>query len=468
MPQSSMRDWFSGLGARLKETFDPGDDEADVPTTPDGEAVVPTNPRPAITTGLVIIAVTFGGFGTWAATAPLNSAVISSGTVKVFSSRQKVQHLEGGIVREILVSNGDRVEAGQTLVRLDQTRALADYARVQGQYDQARTTVARLMAERDDLEDIVIPEDLTERAGLENVDELIEGQRTMFIARRQSRDGQLSMVNERINQLSEEINGLEAQAAAKSEQIRLIGDELEGLRELHEKGFAPKTRILALERGAAELRGELGDHKARMAQAKVQISEAELEKLQVLKSYKEQVVSELRERQTEMYDLAETLDKARFTLEETDIKAATAGVVVNKQVSAIGQVIRPGELVLEIVPQDDTLIIEAQVRIVDIDNVHKGLPADVQLTAFSQRNTPRIAGEVTYVSADSLVDERTGMPYYTAQISVPEDEVSRIGKDNRLQPGMPAEVFIQTGSRTPLGYLIQPIQESMNRAWREG
>ncbi len=429
---------------------------------------VPVNTRNYVLVGFFIVVFMFGGFSAWAALAPLNSAVIAPGTVKVFSSRKKIQHLEGGIVAEILVSDGDEVEQGQVLVRLDETRAIADRRRVQTQYDQARAAVARLTAERDGADEITFPKDMLERMDSEsNVAEAINGQIKLFQARRASIDGQVSMVSERINQLNEEIVGLKSQVSAKSEQMSLLESELEGLRELHEKGYAPRTRILALERAGAELRGERGSHVARMAQARVLIGEAQLEMLQVKKNAQEQIVAELRERQTEAFDFAETLEKAAFTLEHIEIRSPEKGVVVNKQVNSAGQVIAPGEVVLELVPADDTLIIEARVFPSDIDNVYEGLRADVQLTAFSQRTTPRLVGELTYVAADALMDERTGMPYYTANISVTDEEVARLGADRKLQPGMLAEVFIQTGARTPFDYLIEPIQESMSRAWRE-
>ncbi|MGF1455520.1 MAG: HlyD family type I secretion periplasmic adaptor subunit [Alphaproteobacteria bacterium] len=429
---------------------------------------VPTSTRSYVLIGFFIVVFMFGGFSAWAALAPLNSAVIAPGTVKVFSSRKKIQHLEGGIVAEVLVANGDVVQKGEVLVRLDETRAVADRRRVQTQYDQARAAVARLIAERDGADVITFPEDMLARKDSEpSVLEAINGQKKLFEARKASIDGQVSMVSERVNQLNEEIVGLQAQIEAKSEQMSLLNSELDGLRELHQKGYAPKTRILALERAGAELRGERGSHIARMAQARVQIGEAELEMLQVQKNAQEQIVAELRERQTEAFDFAETLEKAAFTLEHTEIRAPESGVVVNKQVNSTGQVIAPGEVVLELVPDDDTLIIEARVFPKDIDNVYEGLRADVQLTAFSQRTTPRLLGELTYVAADALMDERTGMPYYTANISVSEEEVARLGEDRKLQPGMLAEVYIQTGARTPFDYLVEPIQHSMSRAWRE-
>ncbi len=452
----------------VTDAFADGDDaETDRKFLGEGDVTVPINPRPIIIAGLVVVGVIFGGFGTWAATAPLNSAVIAEGIVKVFSSRKKIQHLEGGIVEEVLVSNGDRVKAGDVLIRLDETRARADFLRVQGQYDQTRATVARLIAERDGLEDIPFPEDFLARMDEPSVAEMVDGQRKLFAARQETLFGQVSMIEERVKQLEEEVRGLGAQERSKKEQLALIEDELEGLRELNKKGWAPKTRILSLERAQAQLRGDQGDNVARIAQARVMMGEAELQALQARNDYQEKVVSELRQRQTEMYDLAETLDKAEFTLKHIEIRAGYDGVVVDKKVSSAGQVIRPGDTLMELVPDNDKLIIEAKVRPSDVDNVTQGLNADVQFSAFSQRTSPRLHGEVAYVSADALVDERSGMPYFTARVTVPESEVDRLGEENRLQPGMPAEVFIQTGAQTPLGYLMQPITDSMSRAWRE-
>ncbi len=467
----SIMERISNFWTGLLESM--GGSDAPVTTAPPdpfgGKApVVPTNPRPAIMAGLLVLLITFGGFGTWAATAQLNSAVIASGQIKVSTSNKAVQPLEGGSVAEIMVSNGDQVEEGDVLVRLDATTAQADLLRVQGQLDQTEATVARLIAERDSLEEVVFTEELLARAEADDsVAEILQGQRTLFTARQATITGQLSLIEERIKQLDEEIRGLEVQSQARREQIATVNEELEDKRDLRARGWGTKTEILRLERARSQYRGELGDFAARISQARVQIGEARLEIIQADKAYKEQVVSELRQRETERFDLRQTLEKSKFQKRHTEVRATDTGVVTNKSVSAIGQVVRAGDIIMEIVPEDDTLIVEAKVQPFDIDNVQQGLQADVQLSAFSQRDTPRVHGEVTYVSADVKVDERTGMPYYTARISVPAEQLEGLGDDRALKPGMPADVFIQTGKRTPFNYLVQPIQDSMSRAWRE-
>ena len=370
------------------------------------------------------------------------------------------------MVKELLVRNGDVIEGGDVLIRLDRTRAGASLAIVQGNYDSASANVSRLIAEQTNAEGVDFSEDLLSRMGEPGVIELIEGQLSLFEARRLSLEGQVQIVEERVGQLQSEIRGLRAQAQGKEEQIALIEDELTGLKKLLAKGYTSRTRILALEREAARLRGERGEHVAEIARSNLLISEARLEVLQIKKTFQEEVLSELRDRQKEMADLAERVSAARHILDNIEIRAPEAGVVVDLQVHTLGRVVQPGETLMEIVPQNDSLIVEAQVQTTDIDNVVIGLPADVQFTAFSQRNTPRVTGELIYVSADSLIDEATGQAYFLARIAVGEAEVARLG-DQELHPGMPADVFIKTGERTPLDYLVQPIKDSMTRAWRE-
>ena len=452
--------------ALLHRWFGRGDRETPAAEALSDDTGVPMDPRPAMVAGLVVIAITFGGFGTWAAVAELASAVIAPGTVKVSSSRKKVQHLEGGVVKELAVRNGDLVRRGQVVVRLDETRAEASYAIMKGNWDAVRATVARLRAERDGADQIAFPQDLLDRTTDPGVAEILSGQRGLFTARRQSLTGQANMIDQRIGQLEEEIRGLNAQASAKDEQIVLIEDELQGLNELLAKGFTSRTRILALEREAAQLDGERGEHLAGAARAKRLISEARLEALQVKKTFQEQVATELREREVEMFDLAERVSAAAYTVERLEIVAPETGVVVGLATHTVGGVIQPGETLMEIVPAEDMLIVEAELRPVDIDEVAVGLKADIMFTAFTARDTPRVEGEVTYVSADSMVDQQTGLPFYLARVVVPDAEVARLG-DRELAPGMPADVMIKTGSRTPLDYLLSPLTDSVSRAWRE-
>ncbi len=429
-------------------------------------AEVPLNARPAILFGFAVLIVTIGGFGSWAGTAPLSSAVIAEGSVKVDTNRKKVQHLEGGIVDELLVRNGDRVAVGDVLVRLDRTRAEASATIYGGKLDAARAGLARLTAERDGQAQLQFPPDLVERSNDAAVRQTLEGERRMFQARRETLAGQVQMAEERIGQLGEEIIGLQSQVSAKKRQISLIKKELVDLKDLLARGLTPRARVLALEREAARLEGERGEHIAGIARAKRTISESRMEIMQLETAFREQVVAELRERQDEVYDLAERVEAARFTLAQTEIAATEDGIVVGLDVHTVGGVIKPGDTLMEIVPLEDRLIVEARVRPQDVDEVQLGLQADVNFVGFSQRTTPKASGEVIYQSADALTDPKTGESHFLVRVAVPETEVARLGTLD-LQPGMPAQVLIQTGRRTPFEYLLRPIKDSMAVAWRE-
>lgn len=449
--------------AHIQETPAAPDVMADNAGT-DTKAAAPADPRRAIIGGLIVLAVTFGGFGTWAAVAQLSSAVVSHGTVKVFSNRKKIQHLEGGIVEEIMVSNGDTVEEGDVLLRLDKTQSAARAEIIHLRFFTAQAAIARLKAELAGAEEIAFPP-LLDRAK-PDIAEILDGQIKLFEARRTTVAGEVGLLEERKGQLNEEIKGIQAQVTSRSRQIKLITEELDGLKDLLEKGYASRTRVLALEREAARLRGDRGAQQATIARAKRLIGEAELQIIQTRQTYREKVVAELREQQGELMDLQERKQAADVWLERTDLRAPVTGLVVALTVHARNQVIQPGETIMEIVPTDDVLIVEAPVRPIDRDDVLVGLPADVLFTAFSYRTTPKLTGEVVYISADSMIDEKTGAAYYLTRVAVPDEEVNRLGK-HRLQPGMPAEVFIKTGARTPLNYLIKPLTDSLGRAWRE-
>ncbi len=427
--------------------------------------VVPTGVNGSIFIGLILLVFGFGSFAAWATIAELSSAVISQGTVKVFSNRKKVQTLGGGEVRSLAVKNGDHVDVGDILVTLDQTQTAATHAIIHSNYNTTRATIARLRSERDGLDVIAYPADFSPAQG-KGLDDIIVGQGKLFQARKDSLSGQISLVEERVAQLEEEIIGLRAQEQAKRTQISLIKDELSGLEELHKKGHAPLTRILALKRETAELKGELGEHIAAIARSKRLIGEARLEIIQLRKSFTENVVTELQKKEGELFDLQERLNATEYMLQQTEIRATAKGIVVGLSVHTVGGILQPGETLLEIVPENDNLVVEAKILPTDIDDVQVDLPADVQFTAFSQRTTPKLHGKVLYVSADSLMDPDTKMPVYLAQIAISEEEVQRLGGKS-LQPGMPADIFILTGDRTPLDYLVKPIRETAEKAWRE-
>ncbi len=430
------------------------------------EARVPVNAMPAIVIGMIIALAGLGGFGAWAATAQISSAVIASGTLKVLTSRKKVQVAEAGIVRELLVKNGDRVKAGQVLMRLNDTRARAALNVAQSNYDLSRAAVSRLRAERDGKNQPIMPAEFAGRMNEQALREIVDGQIQIFGARKREIDGQISMMAERVGQLEEEIVGLEAQAKAKARQIDIIGDELKDLKSLLKRGLTPRARVLALEREAARLIGEKGEHEAGIARARRLISESRLEALQVRKSFDKAVRDELGQKETEMYTIADRVAAARHTFEQMEVRATENGIVVGLDVHTIGGVVQAGATVLEIVPVKDNLVIEAQIKTIDVDNVAISQSAEIAFSAFPQDRVPKLTGRVVYLSADALADPEQKTLYYLAHVAIPEAELARV-QSVTLVPGMPADVFIQSAARTPLSYLVQPLQQSLSKAWRE-
>ena len=426
----------------------------------------PVNPRPAILLGMMVILLVFGGFGTWAAMAPLASAVIAPGIVMVDSSRKKIQHPEGGVVKAFMVRDGDRVAAGDVLIRLDETRARASLAILQSRYDTSRATEARLLAEQENAESIHFPDELMQRSADAKVASILAGQRRLFLARREALAGESGILENRILQLQDDVTGIRAQQHSKERQSQLIQEEAASIKGLLEKGYSDRPRFLALQREAAKLDGERGEHISGIARANTEIGETRMKMIQLQREFQEQVITDLRSIDGEIADLEERIGAARHTLQNIDIRAPVAGVVVGMEVHTVGGVIGAGETVLEIVPADDRLVIEARVQPQHVDNIAVGQQADVQFTAFKRRTTPLLHGEVRYVSADRLVDGRTGESYYSARILVADEEVERLG-DQQLQPGMPADIMIKTGERTALQYLSQPLLDSLEKAWRE-
>lgn len=435
-------------------------------TPPQARQQAPTETRRSVLIGVLVVCLTFGGFFGWATFAELSSAVIASGTVMVDSNRKAIQHVEGGIVKDILVRNGDMVRGGTLLLRLDETRAKASLAILQSKLDQALAAEARLLAERKQAEAIAFPAALLERQDAPQLGDILRDQESLFQARLATLAGETDIYEQRIAQVGEQIAGFRAQQESKGRQIELIGEELKGLKTLLAKGFAEKPKVLALEREAARLGGERGEMIAEIAAAKTSISEAKLQILQLEKDFQERVEQELREVRAEIFDVSERVAAATFVLDHLEVRAPEDGIVVGLQVYAAGQVVKAGETFLELVPVNDQLIVEAKVQPFDIDNLVPGQEADVLFTAFPQRTTPRLAGSVIYVSADRFEDERNGEAFYLARISVSEEEAARLG-ERKLHPGMPADVMIKTGERTALDYLIQPLRDSVMRAWRE-
>lgn len=433
---------------------------------PEALPELPVSPRATIVFGLTLVFIALGGFVLWAALAPLSEAVVAGGTIKVDSSRKQIQHLEGGIVKEILVRDGDRVTEGDVLVRLDETRAAASLSILRDGYDAAIAQEARLLAERDGLDEIAFPPQIMARKDEAKALEILKSQNILREARKSALEGEVQILEKQRVQLRGDIAGYGAQAAAKKRELAYVQDELKSVRELFSKGMGGKQRVLELEREAADLEGETAELQSRVASAETEISRKELEVFQVAKNFRENVVDELKEVQSEIYDFRERLNAAEHVYGHTEVRAPVDGVVVGSGLHTIGGVVSPGETLLELVPVNDRLIVEARIEPQDIDKVRVGLPAGIKLTAFNQRTTPELAGKLLYVSADSLQDPQSGAVYFLARIEVPASEVERLG-DKQLQPGMVAEVFVRTGERTMAEYLLQPLRDSFQRAWLE-
>lgn len=415
--------------------------------------------------GLMIVAATFGVAIVWSAVAPLSSAVMAPGLVKVDSNRKKIQHLEGGVVQEILVRDGDRVKAGQALIRLDKTRADASRGVLRVGSDAAMAQQARLVAERDGLP-FSVPPELLSRRDDPKVAEVIELQSSLYKARRASLDGQLSIIDKQIVFLQKGIEGMAAQQRAKEEQLQSQNADLSALKALLEKGMVERTRFRNVEREISRLEGERAEHISDIAKARASISEKELEKFQIRKNFREQVSDELRKAQGEVNDLSERINAAQHTLEQTEIKAPVDGTVVDLKTYTRGGVVSPGEMLMEIVPADDRLIVEAKARPADVDRLQVGLPAVVKVAAFNQRTMPELNGTLQYVSADIIEDTKAGTAFFLMKVEIPATELRRL-EGKKLQPGMTADVFVRTGERTFLEYLFQPLVQSFDAAWRE-
>ena len=422
--------------------------------------------RRVVLVGTIIVLIFFGFFGAWAVFAPLDSAAIASGTLAVENNRKVVQHLEGGIVKEILVRDGDAVKAGQPLIRLVGIQPRAQLQLIRGQRNALLARAARLRAERDGNAGLSFPEELTAQGDDPRVQESMLGQLNIFEARRDAIEGQRQILGQRVAPFREEIVGVQAQIRSADEQLVLIEDELTGLQTLFAKGLTPKSRLLALQRRKAEIQGERGQNLSAIARAKQNITEAEIRIFELRTEQVSEVVSELREVETELLDLQERLGAAEDVQRRTDMISPADGVVVDMQITNVGAVIQPGERLLDVVPGNEKLVIDARVTPTDIDVVHPGLPAQVRLVAFNQRITPTVEGTVASVSADRLIDEATGESYFTARIEISNpDDPTLDGLV--LLPGMPAEVLIRTGERTLLQYLVSPVQQSFTRSLTE-
>jgi HlyD family secretion protein len=422
--------------------------------------------RSQLTLALAGVLVMVGGVGGWAAVTPLSGAVIAPATVVVDSNVKKVQHQTGGIVGEIRVKDGDHVHAGDVLLRLDETVARANLQITSKQLDQFAAREARLLAERDGLDAMVVSPTLQERMREPDFALMFADERRLFENRRSARDGLKNQLGERVAQLSDEIVGIEAQLTAKERETSLIREELKGVRELYRKNLLPLTRVNALDRDAARIEGERGQLLAAVAQAKGKISETRLQILQIDRDLKTEVGKDLREQQAKQAELVERRIAADDQLRRVDIRSPQTGIVHQLSVHTVGGVVSPGEPIMLVVPEGEQLVLEAKVSPQEIDHVQVGQPAIVRMTAFNQRTTPEFRGEVSYVAADLTKDQQQNQAWFVARIRLESDELhAALGA--RLVPGMPAEVHLQTGDRTALSYFLKPLSDQVSRAFKE-
>jgi epimerase transport system membrane fusion protein len=413
--------------------------------------------------GLVLLLVVFGVFGTWAAVAPLEEAAHAPGRVTVASYSKTVQHFEGGIVAEILVGNGDRVTAGQPLLRLEETQSLAQLGMQKGQFVALRVREARLIAERDGLKAVVYPAELS-KADPETREEM-DAQNGIFKARKAAKQASGEVLEQRIEQLRSKIAGLKALKESKEKLAGSYAEELEDTQALLSQGFSDKNRLRELERAFATYTGEAADLAAQISSAEMQIGETRLEIIRLEREFQNEVVKELAETQTAIGNVAERIRALEDVVARTTIRAPVAGLVNGLQVHTVGGVIGSGTRILDIVPEHDDFIIEARISPTDIDRVALNQEVTIRFSEFG-RQAPRTSGRVIHLSADSYVDEVTKHPYYLARIGVTPEGIKDL-EGLQLVPGMPAEVFIATGSRTFLEYLFKPITNVLARSFIE-
>jgi HlyD family secretion protein len=422
--------------------------------------------RRHLVAAIVVVLVLVVGVGGWAATTAISGAVVASGSVVVDSNVKKVQHPTGGIVGELRVHDGDRVHAGEIVVRLDETVTRANLAIVTKGLGELMARKARLESERDGLDTITFPAQLVADEGDPDRAAAMDSERKLFSLRKTARSGQKAQLRERIAQLGEEITGLAAQQNSKAKEITLVERELAGVRDLWNKNLVQLNRLTALEREAARLDGERGQLIAAAAQAKGKIAETTLQILQIDQDIASDVAKELREVDGKIGEFVERKVAAEDQLKRTDIRAPQDGTVFQLAVHTVGGVITAGDPIMLIVPEADNLSVEVKVNPQDIDQLQLNQKAILRFSAFNIRTTPEIEGTVTRISADTSTDQRTGQSYYTIRIAMPAEQIERLG-DVKLLPGMPVEAFIQTRDRTMLSYLMKPLHDQVLRAFRE-
>lgn len=419
--------------------------------------------RTGLIAGLLLV---FGVFG-WAALTPIKGAVVGTGVVEVAGKPKTIQHLDGGIIGEILVSNGQSVKAGETLIRLDPTLLDVNREIVDVQLNETLARVTRLQAERDNKSRIIWPERLINAQAEPRVARAMDGQLKLFEARRQASFGQVRQLSQRIEQLENQIDGLGALMRSKEAQKGKIVEEARDKRTLVEKGFLGKPAVLALEREELRLAGDIENHRAEVARLQGSILETREQISQLRRDRQSEVLTELRAAETETTGFREQLTAASAQSDRIAIVSPVNGTVHNLQVTTNGGVVTPGQELMQIIPDGANLIVIAQIQPVDVDQVYPGQDARVRFSAFNARRTPELNAKVVRISPNSIIDPVTGFPYFEVEVFVSPEEMDRLSSELVLVPGMPAETFMQTGERSVLSYLIKPAEDAVRRAGRE-
>jgi len=420
-----------------------------------------------ITLGMLALVGLLGGLAYWSITTEIAGAIVTSGRVELESNRQIVQHPQGGVVGEILVANGDHVAAGETLLRFDAVLTESELAITEGQLYELLGQKSRLLAERDEADSITFDPELEAAAAtLPKVAELMQGQSALFAARRASLNEALSQWNERGTQINNQIEGSQAQLVSLEEQARLLAQELADQQSLLDSGLTQASRVSALKREAASFGGRIGALNAEIAQSRARLAEIAIERLKLATSLREEAIGALRELQPREIELRQNRLSLLEVVDRLTLRAPRAGVVYGLAVHTTRAVVQPAEPIMYIIPQDEPLIVRTQIPTQHIDQIRLGQPATLRFSTFDQRTTPEVFGTVANVSPDVFVDDRTGASYYTAELRPDAGELEKLG-DLEILPGMPVEAFIKTADRTPLDYLIKPLANYFNRAFRE-
>ncbi|MGR3838745.1 MAG: HlyD family type I secretion periplasmic adaptor subunit [Cognatishimia sp.] len=421
-----------------------------------------------LTIGFLAVLILVGGFGTWAVMTKIAGAVVASGTIEVERNRQVVQHIDGGIVAEILVDDGDLVEAGQTLIRLDADDLTSRLVITESQLFELMARRGRLEAELDGKAEIEFdPELISVAAKQPEIQDLVNGQSRLMHARRDTRARETEQLEKRRDQIEEQVRGIKAQQTSLQVQLGLIGEELANQESLLERGLAQATTVLSLKRTQAGLSGRLGELVASEAEAQQRTTEIEIEILKLATGQREEAITQLRDLRAQELELAETRRSIQQRLSRLEIKAPVSGVVLGMQIQTLRSVVTPAAPVLHIVPQDRPLVVAAQVLPTDIDQLYIGQDVTLIFSALDQSKTPELFGYVDQISADAFQDESTGMAFYRAEVLLKDGEITRLPEDVVLIPGMPVDSFIQTVERTPLQYLVKPFMDYFNKAFRE-